>query len=225
MSTNFSMILKNIFFSLTAQWETEKNEVKMTTSIEAEKRFKQSIDRRIRQLEAMACKYAPLEKAILRMTKALEKENKILIFGNGGSATQSSHLAAELVNKFYVYRKPLAAIALTADMANLTSIANDSDYTNIFARQVDALGNSGDVAIGISTSGTSANVLRGLQKAKDKNLVTIALCGQNTTPLTELGVDVVLDVPETDTPIIQEIHLLMLHTMADALEKAFTEKN
>jgi D-sedoheptulose 7-phosphate isomerase len=155
------------------------------------------------------------------MTESLEKGNKILVFGNGGSATQASHFAAELVNKFYFERKPLCAISLASDIANLTSIANDSEYKYIFSRQLEALGKPGDVALGITTSGRSPNVLDALDKARKMNMKTIALCGNNTAPLIPLDIHAVIPIPLNDTPTIQELHLFILHTWAELLEKKF----
>jgi D-sedoheptulose 7-phosphate isomerase len=162
-----------------------------------------------------------LFKAIEMMETALENGHKILVFGNGGSATQSSHLAAELVNKFYVERKALPALSLTADLANITSIANDSDFRFIFARQLEALGQKGDAVVGITTGGASANVLEAFKSAKAMNLDAIALCGQHTAALEKLGPDVIISVKSKDTPLIQEVHLLILHTMAEVLENKF----
>lgn len=153
------------------------------------------------------------------MEQALRQGNKILVFGNGGSASQSSHLAAELVNKFYFDRKGLPAIALTTDTANITSIANDSDYRYIFSRQLEALGREDDAAVGITTGGTSANVIEALKAAKKMKMKTIALCGIRTDALKELGTDVIVDVKSTDTPVVQEMHLFFLHLMAETLEK------
>ncbi|MDQ1353650.1 MAG: D-sedoheptulose 7-phosphate isomerase [Acidobacteriota bacterium] len=162
-----------------------------------------------------------LFKAIEIMENILKKSQKILVFGNGGSATQSSHLAAELVNKFYFERKALPALALTADVANITSIANDSDFRFIFSRQLEALGQKGDAVVGITTSGASANVLEAFKTAKEMNLDTIALCGQNKAALEKLDLDVIVAVNSQDTPLIQEMHLFILHTMAEVLEKNF----
>jgi D-sedoheptulose 7-phosphate isomerase len=150
---------------------------------------------------------------------SLRKKQKILIFGNGGSSTQASHFAAELVNKFYFPRPGLAALALTTDIANITSIANDFDFQEIFSRQIEALGSPGDVAIGISTSGTSANVLEGLKAAGQSGLTTMALCGDHTKKLEELNVGFILSVPSKDTPAIQEIHLFFLHFLAETVEE------
>lgn len=140
------------------------------------------------------------------------------MFGNGGSATQASHFAAELVNRFRHDRSGLAAVALNTDTAALTSIANDSDYRYIFSRQIDALGREGDFAVGLSTSGRSSNVLEGFKTAKQKGLSTVCLCGSDTEALEPLNVDWLLSVPSKDTPAIQEIHLLFLHVLAGEVE-------
>jgi D-sedoheptulose 7-phosphate isomerase len=161
----------------------------------------------------------PLARAIDLLATALEKGGKALLFGNGGSATQSSHFAAELVNKFYFRRPALPALALASDMATLTSIANDEEYRAIFARQVEAFGRPGDVALGLTTSGTSANVLLGLAKAREAGLVTIALAGSRLQDLQAIPVDALIAVASDDTPTIQEMHLFALHAMAAAVEK------
>jgi D-sedoheptulose 7-phosphate isomerase len=183
--------------------------------------FKRKIDSRIEQFlyfkDDSNCK--SIFDAIQRIADSLEKGNKILVFGNGGSATQSSHLAAELVNKFYHVRKPIPAIALVVDIANLTSIANDSDYKYVFSRQVEALGKKGDIALGLTTSGRSLNVLEALKLSKQIGLETIAMCGNNPESLENLGIDTIITVPTSDTPVIQELHLFILHTMAEMLEK------
>lgn len=163
----------------------------------------------------------PIPTAIEQIILSLEKGNKILIFGNGGSATQSSHFAAELVNKFYFERGPLPAIALSADYANLTCIANDSHYQFIFSRQIEALGKPGDIAIGLTTSGKSPNILQALEKARTMKLITIAICGNQTNDLEKINPDVLIKTPSNDTPTIQEMHLFILHFMAQILEQYF----
>jgi D-sedoheptulose 7-phosphate isomerase len=190
----------------------------MNTMIED---FKRNIDLRIEQLTIFLRENEHLFRAIKIMETALKKGNKILIFGNGGSATQSSHLAAELVNKFYLERKGLPAIALTSNMANVTSIANDMGYKYIFSRQLETLGQKGDVAIGLTTSGKSPNILEASKSARRMNMKTIVLCGKNIRPLQNLGINIIIDVKSDDTPVIQEMHLFILHTMAEALEKRF----
>ncbi len=151
------------------------------------------------------------------MGECLRSGHKILVFGNGGSASQAQHFASELVNRFLQERPALAALALTTDTSALTSIANDADYEQVFSRQVEALGSPGDVALGLSTSGNSPNVLKALGKAKEMGLVTVALTGRAGGLLVDLA-DYLLDVPSDATPRIQEIHLLLLHLMAEDLE-------
>jgi D-sedoheptulose 7-phosphate isomerase len=119
-----------------------------------------------------------LEKAAHALAKALKSGHKVLIFGNGGSAAEAQHLAAELVNKFSRTRKPLRAVALTTDTSALTSIANDSSYDFVFSRQLQALGDEGDIALALSTSGTSPNVIEALKAARKKKMLTIALAGE-----------------------------------------------
>ncbi len=156
----------------------------------------------------------------LWLTEALKQGGKVLVFGNGGSATQSSHFAAELVNKFYFRRPALPALALAADMANLTSIANDEEFRFIFSRQVEAFGRPGDVALGITTSGTSANVLLGLAKAREKRDWDHRPVRQaDRRSLQAIPVDVLIAVDAVDTPAIQEMHLFVLHVMAETIEK------
>lgn len=158
-------------------------------------------------------------KAIDALEKALAAGNKVLVFGNGGSASQSSHFAAELVNKFYFRRPALPALALSADMANVTSIANDEDFRFIFSRQVEAFAAKGDVALGITTSGRSANVLQALAAARERGMVTLALAGRRVDALREIPVDILVAIDAEDTPTIQEMHLFLLHIMAEMIEK------
>lgn len=165
-------------------------------------------------------------RAIAGLKKALGAGNKILVFGNGGSATQSSHFAAELVNKFYFRRQALPVLALSADMANITSIANDDDFRFVFSRQVEAFAVQGDVALGITTSGKSANVLQAFIAAREKGMVTIALAGNQVEALRAIPVDILVAVDTVDTPTIQEMHLFLLHIMAETVEnEIFRGKN
>jgi D-sedoheptulose 7-phosphate isomerase len=158
-----------------------------------------------------------LEKAADVIVKGLESGHKLLVFGNGGSAAEAQHLAAELVNKFSKPRRPLAALALTTDTSTLTSIANDSSFDLVFRRQVEALGEEGDIALALSTSGTSPNIMEALRAAKKKKLVTIVLTGEGGGKLSPLA-DVLLDVPSRSTPRIQELHLVLLHMIAQELD-------
>lgn len=147
---------------------------------------------------------------------ALKKGNKVLLFGNGGSAADAQHIACELVGKFYIDRKPIAAIALTTNTSTLTSIANDYSYDKVFARQIRALVKAEDVAIGISTSGESANVILGIEEAKRCGAITMALVGQ-TGKLKKIA-DYALSVPSIDTPRIQEIHITVGHILCYIIE-------
>jgi D-sedoheptulose 7-phosphate isomerase len=154
------------------------------------------------------------------MIEALRTGHKILAFGNGGSAAESQHFAAELVNKFQRLGPALPALALTTDTSTLTSIANDLSFDRVFSRQVEALARPGDVALALSTSGKSPNIIEGLKAARAKKAVTVALTGKGGGLLAAQA-DFLLDVDSTSTPRIQEVHLFLLHAMAGALEKAF----
>lgn len=158
-------------------------------------------------------------RAIAGLEKALRNGNKVLVFGNGGSATQSSHFAAEMVNKFYFRRQALPVLALSADMANVTSIANDDEFQFVFSRQVEAFAAKGDVTLGITTSGKSANVLQALAVARERSLFTIVLAGRQVEALRAIPVDILVAVDAEDTPTIQEMHLFLLHIMAETIEK------
>jgi len=147
----------------------------------------------------------------------ISQGNKILIFGNGGSAADSQHLAAELVNRFKKDRNPLPAIALTTDTSILTAVGNDYDFSEIFVKQILALGKKGDIALGISTSGKSENVIKALKVAKEKGLYTVGLSG-GSGGLMKDYCDYLILVPSEETPRIQEGHLLFLHIFAELLE-------
>ncbi len=159
-----------------------------------------------------------LDQVINLLFERLSSGRKILIFGNGGSASQSQHFAAELVNKFLKVRAPLPAISLTTDTSALTSIANDFSFDLIFSRQIEALGEKGDVAIGLSTSGESPNIFFAFESARKKGLKTTALTGCGGGKMASVC-DYLLDVPSNDTPRIQEVHLLILHILAEEVEK------
>jgi len=156
--------------------------------------------------------------------RAYQKGHKVVWFGNGGSAADAQHLSSELVGKFYIRRKALESIALTANSSILTAVANDYDFSQVFARQVEALVNQGDVAIGISTSGDSQNVVRGIERAKQKGAVTVAFTGATGGRL-KTGVDYLVAVPSTDTPRIQESHLMIGHIICYLVEKELFGKN
>jgi D-sedoheptulose 7-phosphate isomerase len=148
---------------------------------------------------------------------ALREGQKILIFGNGGSAADAQHLAAEFVNRFQVERPPLAAIALTTDTSILTAVGNDYDFQEVFVKQIQALGRQGDVAWGISTSGTSPNVVKGLETAKQQGLRTLAVSGRDGGKMAHLA-DIALIVRSQETPRIQEVQITIGHVLCDLVD-------
>jgi len=156
-------------------------------------------------------------RAIEAITTALQAGNKVLLFGNGGSAADAQHLAAEFVNRFMIERPPLPAIALSTDTSILTSIGNDYDFSEIFSKQIRALGQEGDVAWGISTSGKSVNVVRGLEMAKKKGLVTIGLTGGDGGDIARI-VDHALIVSSRNTPRVQEVHIAVGHVICEMID-------
>jgi D-sedoheptulose 7-phosphate isomerase len=147
---------------------------------------------------------------------------KLLLFGNGGSSTDASHIAAEFVCRFKRERPALPAIALNTDMAVLTAIANDYDYVNVFVRQLKALAQDGDIVIAISTSGSSPNVIRAVEAAKKKKLITVAFTGARGDKLAS-RVDFVFAVPSTHTPRIQETHITLGHVLCQMVEEILFE--
>jgi D-sedoheptulose 7-phosphate isomerase len=149
---------------------------------------------------------------------SLRRGNKILIFGNGGSAADAQHIAAEFVNRFLFERTPLPAIALTTDSSILTSIGNDADFSLIFSRQIEALGRKGDIAWGITTSGRSPNVLEGFRKAKKMGMVVLALTGNDGGEALRMA-DYGLNVNSISTPRIQETHITVGHIICELVER------
>ena len=152
------------------------------------------------------------------LVKAFQSGNKVLLFGNGGSATDASHIAAEFVGRYDRDRAPLAAIALGTDIAALTCIANDYEYADIFARQILAHGQPGDVAIAISTSGNSPNVLKAVEAARPCEIITVAWTGKNGGKLASL-VDHAFVVPSNVTARIQECHITLGHVLCELVEE------
>ena len=150
------------------------------------------------------------------LISSLGRGGKILAFGNGGSATQASHLVEELIGRFKDTRRPLPAISLVADSGVVTCIANDFGYAALFERQVEGLATMGDAVVGITTSGKSENVLRGLKAAKARGATTIALCGKNG--LAGFDADHVIAVPSDNGAYIQEVHLMIIHVWCIAVE-------
>ncbi|MEN6468833.1 MAG: D-sedoheptulose 7-phosphate isomerase [Smithella sp.] len=157
------------------------------------------------------------------LTAALKAGNKIMIFGNGGSAADAQHLAAEFINRFIIERPPLPAIALTTDTSVITSIGNDYDFSEIFAKQIRALGQPGDVAWGISTSGNSQNVLKGLEQAKKMGLITLAFTGKDGGSIAQI-VDYSLNVSSNSTARIQETHITIGHAICELVDIKLFQK-
>jgi len=181
------------------------------------RQFEDSARTKLEALEALA---APIAGAVEIMTGSLLDNGKILACGNGGSAADAQHFAAELVNRFEMERPPLAAIALTTDTSTLTSIANDYDYSQIFSKQVRALGQPGDVLLAISTSGNSPNVIEAITAAHEREMRVIALTGKGGGRIGEqlAAGDVHVCVPAERTARIQEVHLLTLHCLCDGID-------
>jgi D-sedoheptulose 7-phosphate isomerase len=154
---------------------------------------------------------------------ALGKGKKILLFGNGGSAADAQHIAAELVGKYQLNRDGLPALALTTNTSSLTAISNDWSFDHIFTRQLEALGQPGDVAIGITTSGKSRNIITAFRAARNKKMVTVALTGSSGAHLKKI-VDLCVCVPSEKTPRIQEAHILIGHILCDIIENSIFKK-
>jgi len=157
----------------------------------------------------------------LLIAKRLEMGYKILICGNGGSAADSQHFAAEIIGRFEKNRKAYPAIALTTDTSALTAIGNDYGFDEIFSRQVEALGRKGDILIGISTSGNSVNVIKAVEKAKELNLFTVGFLGRDGGKLKDI-VDKAFIVKHNNTARIQEVHLTLEHTLCKIIEMYLT---
>ena len=163
-----------------------------------------------------------VENAAAMITTALKAGGKLLVFGNGGSAADAQHIAGELVNRFLRKRRGLPAIALTTDGGVLTCIANDTGFENVFARQIEAIGNQGDVCLAISTSGASANVIAACEQARTQGIKVIGLLGRDGGRVAP-QCDLALIVPSEDTQRIQETHNLIGHILCELIEKAVTE--
>jgi Phosphoheptose isomerase len=179
--------------------------------------FNASIETKIRSLELLT---EPVVQAADAMVKSLLADGKILACGNGGSAGDSQHFSAEMLNRFERERPPLPAIALTTDTSTLTSISNDYSYNEVFSKQVRALGRAGDVLLAISTSGNSPNVIEAIKVAQQRGLVIVALTGKNGGAMRELmrDNDVEICVPSNVTARIQEVHLLVIHCLCDLID-------
>ena len=179
--------------------------------------FEESAQLKLAAAEKLA---GPIADAVERMVTALASDRKILACGNGGSAADAQHLAAELIGRFERERPELAALALTTDSSILTAIANDYRFEEVFAKQVRGLGQAGDVLVAISTSGNSANVISAVQAAHERDMVVVALTGRGGGRIGALlrDADVHLCVPHERTARIQEVHLLMIHCLCDGID-------
>ncbi len=181
-------------------------------------RFQEAVAESVRLKEQFAAEQGDQVAAAARMlADALTAGGKIMLFGNGGSAADAQHLAAEFVNRFQIERPPLAALALTTDTSILTAVGNDYGFLEVFAKQVRALGRPGDVAWGISTSGESPNVVEGLRAARGLGLKTLALSGRDGGPVAAQA-DLALVVPSRNTPRIQEVHTTLGHVLCDLVD-------
>ena len=176
--------------------------------------FEESIEAKRRCMEQ---NQESLIRAATMIVDAFNNENKLMLFGNGGSAADSQHIAAEFVNKFIIERPPLPAMALTTDTSILTSVGNDYTFDDVFSKQLKALGMEGDVAWGMSTSGNSVNVVEALIVARERGLRTIGMTGANTGKMTEVA-QVLLRVDEENTARIQECHITMAHIISELVD-------
>jgi len=186
-----------------------------------QRQLKASADAALQAAEHQA---APIQDAARMIITCIENGGKVLVCGNGGSAADSQHIAAELVGRFLINRQALPAVALTTDTSVLTAVANDFGYETVFSRQVEALGKPGDVLLGISTSGTSDNVVRAARLARTKGMKVIALAGSKFTDFCA-DADVAIRVSNPDTPRIQEVHITVGHIICDLVEKHISGVN
>ncbi len=180
-----------------------------------QKRFKESAEVKGRFLKENLPRLIEVVKLI---SQTFEAGNKVFFFGNGGSAADAQHFAAEFVNRYIMDRPPLPAIALTTDTSVLTSISNDFAFNEIFSRQIKALGKEGDVAVGITTSGTSLNVMKAFEVAREMGMKTVALTGNDGGTVAKIA-DLALIVSSSSTPRIQETHILIGHLLCEMVEQ------
>lgn len=186
-----------------------------------QKQIQQSVEEHTLVINSLANYLAEIQQLATLVVKTLKTGNKILLMGNGGSAADAQHIAAEIVGRFTTERRGLPAIALTTDTSILTSIGNDYGYDNIFSRQVEALANANDLVIGISTSGNSKNVLQALTAAASLGCQTAALLGKGGGEIKNV-VNLSLIVPSSNTARIQEAHILIGHILCQVVDSTFT---
>lgn len=191
----------------------------MTPGLDVNSLFEKAIDDHFDVVQRLRSKLPVLTAIAHAMTLTLQSGGKVLFCGNGGSAADSQHLAAEFVGRFRRERRGLASHALTTDTSILTAVANDYGYESVFARQVEAFGKTGDVLVGISTSGNSANVVAAMELARMQGLVTVGFTGAGGGKMAEFA-DILLDVPSRDAARIQESHILAGHMLCDWVEMA-----
>lgn len=190
----------------------------MDLSARIHKQFEDSVQVKLQSKDVLT---QPLAQTAQAMADCLQQDGKILCCGNGGSAADAQHFAAELINRFEMERPPLAAVALTTDSSVLTSIANDYDYNQIFSKQVHGLGRKGDVLLAISTSGNSVNVAAAIEAAHERNMRVVALTGRDGGKMGAMlkQGDIHICVPAQVTARIQEVHLLALHCICDGIDQ------
>jgi len=164
-----------------------------------------------------------IESAVEVITNAFKNNKKVFFCGNGGSAADAQHLAAEFSGRFYIDRKPLPAEALHCNSSYLTAVANDYSYDLIYARLVEGFANEGDILVGLSTSGNSSNVVKAFEKAREKKVLTVGFTGDTGGKIKELS-DFLFNVPSTDTPRIQESHIMIGHIICELVEKQLFSK-
>jgi D-sedoheptulose 7-phosphate isomerase len=158
-----------------------------------------------------------IKEAANLLVNTYKNKNKVWLCGNGGSAADAQHIAAELSGRFYLNRKPLFAEALHVNTSYITAVANDYSFDEIYSRYIDAAGNKNDVLIAISTSGNSLNIVKAVEKAKEKELKVISLTGESGGKLKEIS-DIIINIPSKDTPRIQESHILIGHILCEIVE-------
>ena len=194
---------------------TDKTHIQLVSSMLAEAA---ALHERVRKSHL-----EPVVSAAEAIVASLKSGGKLLLFGNGGSAADAQHVAAELVGRFQHDRAALSAIALTTDTSVLTSLGNDDSYERVFVRQIEALGRAGDVAFGISTSGLSTNVISGLETAKAQGLRTIGLTGRDGGHVGKV-VEIHVNVPAESTARVQEVHRTLLHAICEIVETSFVDR-
>jgi D-sedoheptulose 7-phosphate isomerase len=194
---------------------TNNKRAEMLTIIR--KQIEDSVAIKLKLLEKQAV-LSEIEKAAAAVISAFRGNHKVLLAGNGGSAADAQHIAAEFINRFSFDRPGLPALALTTDTSIMTSISNDFGFDRIFARQLKTLGNNGDVFIGLSTSGSSTNVVEALKICKEKKIIAIGLTGISGGKMKDLC-DILIKVPSNDTPRIQEVHILIAHIICSIVEE------